>query len=431
MRPHDRPAVRASRPGVAIAVSALGAFLCSLDSALNVAFPAISADLGVSPRQIALVIVFYHVPIGLLTVIGGVLGDRFGHRRVFACGVWTSAVAFPLCGLAPDYPLLLTARVLQGAAAGLVFGTAPALVTLALAHGRRGVGLGMLNLGSGAALATAPLIAGFLVEAFGWRSVFFFRVPLALAVGVIVSYVARRSPAEPYQERPRAAPALVEMLRPASRGERPGPLPSRALLLGNGLAVLANAASFSTFIFVPYYLIDVARYPAGLAGIIFTTVPLSTSLGGLAGGWLTRRIVPRHLVVAGLALETIGLATIAGLRDGSHPALMIAGFVLTGFGLGLFQVPNMTLVMAALSDRHQGLAGGMISAMRTIGILTAALLSPWLFAARQTLHQADVADAASVFLAAFTDTFLACTFLGTCALALSLLLFRKAARPRP
>ena len=61
-------------PRSIIAVSALGAFLCSLDSALNVAFPAISADLGVSARQIALVIVFYHVPIGILTLIGGVLG---------------------------------------------------------------------------------------------------------------------------------------------------------------------------------------------------------------------------------------------------------------------------------------------------------------------------------------------------------------------
>ena len=134
-----------------IAVSALGAFLCSLDSALNVAFPAISADLGVSPRQIALVIVFYHVPIGILTVLGGMLGDRFGHRRVFASGVWTCAVAFPLCGFASDYGWLLAARVVQGAGTGLVYGTAPALVTLGLVPSRRGVGLGVLNFAAGVA----------------------------------------------------------------------------------------------------------------------------------------------------------------------------------------------------------------------------------------------------------------------------------------
>lgn len=425
MLPHDRPAVRSPRPGVAIAVSALGAFLCSLDSALNVAFPAISADLGVSPRQIALVIVFYHVPIGVLTVIGGVLGDRFGHRRVFACGVWTSALAFPLCGLAPDYGFLLAARVVQGAGAGLVLGTAPALVTLALARSQRGLGLGMMNFAAGAALGIAPLSAGFLVEAFGWRSVFLFRVPLALIVGVIVACVTRRSPATPGPTRSGPAPTLLDLFRGGPSGERPAPSLPRSLILGNVLAVLANAASFSTYIFVPYYLIDVARYPAGLAGAIFMAVPLSTSLGGLSGGWLTRRIEPRHLVVAGLALETAGLATIASLESTSHPALMVAGFVLTGFGLGCFQVPNMTLVMAALPDQNQGLAGGMISAMRTVGILTTAFGSPWLFAARQAVHQAAAADPAAVFLAAFTDTFAACAILGACALALSVALARS------
>jgi MFS family permease len=411
MVPHDRSPAHASRPGVAIAISGLGAFLCSLDSALNVAFPAISADLGVSPRQIALVIVFYHVPIGVLTVIGGVLGDRFGHRRVFTCGVWTSALAFPLCGLAPDYAFLLAARALQGAGAGLVFGTAPALVTLSLERARRGVGLGVLSFATGAALAIAPLSAGFLVEAFGWRSVFLFRVPLALAVGVVVSYmgnVGRVVQAPPPLERLRATVTL-----------------SRALILGNVLAVVANASSFSIYVFVPYYLIDVARYSAGLAGVIFMTVPSSTSLGGLVGGWLTRRFEPHYLVVAGLALETAGLATIATLHSGSHPAVMIAGFVLTGFGLGAFQVPNMTLVMAALPDQNQGLAGGMISAMRTVGILTAALLSPWLFAIRQATHELTTTNPSTLFLAAFSDTFLACTVLAASALALALSIRRR------
>lgn len=420
MTPHDSVSAHASRPGPAIALSALGAFLCSLDSALNVAFPAISADLGVSPRQVALVIVFYHVPIGVLTVIGGLLGDRFGHRRVFACGVWTSAVAFPLCGFAPDYAFLLAARAVQGAGAGLVFGTAPALVTLALVPSRRGLGLGVLNFATGATAATAPLIAGFLVEAFGWRSVFLFRIPLALAVGVVVASMgaATRLPSPRRSERPGTGAALFHLPRP------------RALMLGNALAIIANAASFSIFVFVPYYLIDVARYSAGLAGVIFMTVPLSTSLGGLAGGWLTRRLEPRRLVVAGLALETVGLALIATLQGGSHPAVMIGGFVLTGFGLGLFQVPNMTLVMATLPDQNQGLAGGMISAMRTIGILAAALLSPWLFAARQAARLATITHPSVLFLAAFTDTFLACTILAACALALSLLLFTRAARAR-
>jgi MFS family permease len=432
MVPERRPSVHPSRSRAAVAVSALGAFLCSLDSALNVAFPAISADLGVSPRQIALVIVFYHVPIGILTVIGGLVGDRFGHRRVFACGVWTSALAFPLCGLAPDYELLLAARAVQGAGAGLVFGTAPALVTLGLVQERRGLGLGVLNFAAGAGLAISPLIAGVLVEAFGWRSVFLFRVPLAVAVGIVIHSVGglAQGPQPPRpSEHPGEAVTLDRPLwRPRHGPHRPPPSPlhlSPALALGNVLAVIANAASFAIYVFVPYYLIDVARHPATIAGVMFMTVPLSTSLGGLAGGWLTRRFEPRHLVLAGLVLETVGLFAITTLQDGSPVAVVIVAFTLTGFGLGLFQVPNMALVMAALPDRNQGLAGGMISAMRTVGVLTAALLSPWLFAARQISHRPNVTDPSALFLAAFSDTFLACTFLSASGLALALMLRRR------
>jgi MFS family permease len=385
-----------------IAVSALGAFLCSLDSALNVAFPAISADLGVSPRQIALVIVFYHVPIGILTVLGGMLGDRFGHRRVFACGVWTCAVAFPLCGFAADYGWLLAARVVQGAGTGLVYGTAPALVTLGLAPSRRGIGLGVLNFAAGVALALAPMLAGVLVDAFGWRAVFLFRIPIAVAVGIVALL---------------PLPGMARTERPPL-GARPSL--SLPLIVGNVLAVAANTASFPIFIFVPYYLIDVVRESATVAGLIFMTGPASTSLGGLAGGWLTRRIEPRRLVLTGLAIETVGLFAITTLRDGSPIPFTIVAFALTGFGLGFFQTPNMTLVMAALPDRNQGLAGGMISAMRTIGVLTASLGSPWLFAVRQATHSPRIADASALFLAAFSDTFLASTVLAAAALVLAL-----------
>jgi MFS family permease len=395
--------------GAALLLASLGAFLCSLDSALNVAFPAISAAFGVTPGRVALLIVFYHVPIGVLTVIGGLLGDRFGHRRVFACGVWTSALAFPLCGLAPDFTFLLVARAVQGVGAGLVFGTAPALVTLALAPARRAPGLGMLNVAAGAGLALAPLIAGVLVDTFGWRSVFLFRVPLALAAGVV---------------------SLLPLPAPRREAWAPVDVPTLSLRLAlcNALAIAANAASFSTYIFVPYYLVDVVRYPASLAGIAFMAVPLSMSLGGLAGGWLTMRFAPRHLVVAGLALETVGLFAITTLDGTSSFLVIVAALGSSGLGLGLFHVPNMALVMAALPDKSQGLAGGMISAMRTVGILTTAAAAPWLFAFRQASHRPTVEGPAALFVAAFSDIFLASAALAACSLALALLLFTRAAR---
>ena len=395
----------------AVWLASLGAFVCSLDSALNVAFPAISAAFGVAPGRVALLIVFYHVPIGILTVLGGLLGDRFGHRRVFATGVWTSALAFPLCGLAPDFGSFLAARAVQGVGAGLVYGTAPALVTLALTRDRRGPGLGVLNVAAGAGLALAPLLAGALIDAWGWRAVFLFRVPLAVVAGVLA--LRPISAAHPEAWPPSDVPTVT--LR---------------LALYDALAVLANAAFFSIYVFAPYYLVDVARYSATVAGAIFMLVPLGTSLGGLAGGWLTRRFRPAGLVVAGLAFEAVGLYAMAALGGTSSALAIMTAFTLTGWGLGLFQVPNMALVMAALPDRSQGLAGGMISAMRTVGIVTTAMVAPWFFTSRQASHAPDGDAPARLFVAAFSDTFLVSAVIATAGAALALALLASARRGR-
>lgn len=391
----------------AVWLASLGAFLCSLDSALNVAFPAISAAFGVAPDRVALLIVFYHVPLGMLTVLGGLLGDRFGHRRVFTYGIWTVAVAFPLCGLAPGYGWLLAARAGQGVGTGLVFGTAPALVTLALAPDRRAPGLGVLNVVAGAGLAGAPLIAGALIDAFGWRAVFLFRVPLAVAVGglaLLVPAAMRRAPW--------VAPDV--------------PRVSLRLALGNALAVAANLAFFSIYIFGPYYLVDVTRHSATAAGLLFMTVPLSTSLGGLVGGWLTGRYRAERLVVLGLALEAAGVFAISTLDAGSGAPAIVAAFMLTGWGLGLFQVPNMALVMASLPDPSQGLAGGMVSSMRTVGIVTTALLAPRFFALRAAAS--GPAPGTARFVAAFGDTFLVSAAIATCAVGVAVLLLRTRRR---
>ncbi len=391
-------------------LASLGAFVCSLDSALNVAFPAISAAFGVAPGRVALLIVFYHVPIGILTVLGGMLGDRFGHRRVFAAGVWTSALAFPLCGLAPDFAAFLAARAVQGVGAGLVFGTAPALVTLALSRDRRGPGLGVLNVAAGAGLAVAPLLGGALVDAWGWRAVFLFRVPLALAAGVLTLRPVRAAHPEAWP--PSDVPGTISL----------------RLVLYDALAVLANAAFFSIYVFGPYYLVDVARFSTTAAGALFMLVPLWTSLGGLAGGWLTRRFRPSSLVVAGLAIETVGLSAVATLDAASAAPAIAVAFTLTGCGLGLFQVPNMALVMAALPDRSQGLAGGMISAMRTVGIVSIAMLAPSFFAARQAHHASAAGGWDRAFAAAFADTLLVSAILAVLGVAVALALRLRRAR---
>ncbi len=124
-------ASRVSRWRSTVALASIGAFPVTLDSAVNIAFPAISAAFGAPVSAIQWIVIAYILTDACLILPAGRLADRVGHRPVFGLGLAVTGGALLLCGLAPTLGWLLTARVLQGAGAALVFATAPALVTLA------------------------------------------------------------------------------------------------------------------------------------------------------------------------------------------------------------------------------------------------------------------------------------------------------------
>src|SRR5262245_36417025 len=163
-------------------IAAAGAFVVSLDSILNIAFPAIAAAFATPPEAMRWVIVAYVATYALLSLAGGALGDAVGHRRVFQIGAVLGVASYLVCGLAPTLGVLIAGRILQGLGGGLVYGTAPGIVTLAAAPAGRGRAVAFFSAAVGLALTLGPLIAGSIVETFGWRSVFLVRVPLGLAV---------------------------------------------------------------------------------------------------------------------------------------------------------------------------------------------------------------------------------------------------------
>lgn len=398
-----------------VLLSSAGVLLCSLDAALNVAFPTIAKWFGISALGITILVVLYHIPIATLTLAGGVLGDRLGHRRVFMVGIWLSLLSFPLCALAPTFRVLLGARILQGIGAGLVFGTAPALITLTVPPGEAAPALGFLNMAAGVGMAVSPLISGVLVDFYDWPAAFLFRIPLALVLALWCL------PWLPGWEERRESRAAAWTLPP---------LPSRVILC-DVLAFLANAAFFGIYILGPFYLIQVLGYSAALAGVVFMLLPLSTALAGPLSGTLARRVRPAGLIAAGLAVEVAGLYLLGSLRAGSSLPAAAAAFAAAGFGIGAFQVPNMALVMGSLPAEHQGFAGGMISAMRTAGIISGATLAPWLFETRRAVY-ADAAVATgdpAAFMEAFGETLAASAALAALAFVLSLALYRRRHRP--
>src|SRR5688572_16935727 len=162
-------------------LAAAGVFLVSLDSTVNIAFPAMAAGFGVPPERMRWVIIAYVFTYAIMSFAGGAWADRAGHARVFGAGLAISGFAFLLAGLAPDFGWFLAARVVQGFGGGLVYGTAPGIVIAAAAPGARGRALGAMTAAIGLGYCVGPLLAGALVEGFGWRAIFHVRVPVAAA----------------------------------------------------------------------------------------------------------------------------------------------------------------------------------------------------------------------------------------------------------
>jgi MFS family permease len=353
-------------------IAAAGAALVSLDSMVNIAFPAMTAAFAVPPDRMRWVIICYVFTYALTALGGGALADRVGHARVFQVGVALSAVAFALGGLAPTFAAFLGARVVQGFAGGLVYGTAPALITRAAAPGAQGRQLGVLNGAIGFSYGVGPVVAGVLVEAVGWRSIFHLRVPLAL----VALALALRLPAT------RASRAArIVGVRDLVRGVvvRPGVL-----------AFVGNAGIFSVWLLAPFYLVSVRGLDAGWGGILFMLTPLGTAVAAPLAGRLGDRFGAWPLVVCGLAVEAAGLALLGGA--GSDTPLPALGAVLltAGLGLGVFQVPNMAAAMAAFGPALQGAAGGFIFFARTLGTVFGVATLGQIFAVR---HQAVGATA--------------------------------------
>jgi EmrB/QacA subfamily drug resistance transporter len=464
-----------SVPWEIITLASLSGLLASLDSSVNIAFPAISAAFQVDVSLIQWIVVSYVLTYASLLLGCGRMADLLGHGRVLLWGLIGSTLAFLACGLAPSFSWLLAARVLQGLSVALMLAAAPALVTLAVPADMRGRALGIFQMGAALGFALGPLLGGILVDIFNWRAVYLFRVFPA----IFLMFLAARQPllsAKPSQSVPffdflgtlTLAGSVAGLLLALNRSRDLGwssPLVLTLLIssggcfagflatearvsapivdlslfrraafaLANLLNVLANCAMFAIWLLVPYYIVNVLGYPATTGGLLLMGCPLATALVAPLAGRLSDKLGTSRLSALGLGLEAIGLWGISRLGASASVSEVIITLGLVGVGLGLFQVPNMSFVMGSIPREQQGVAGGMSQMMRTLGVVLGVTGASILFSNYRAVHanrlQVSDPQALQTFMPAFQDVFFVSAIL--CAVAFGLSLGRKKESPQP
>jgi EmrB/QacA subfamily drug resistance transporter len=395
----------------------LGSAMTFIDgTVVNVALPALQADLHATITDVQWVVASYSLFLSALLLVGGSLGDQLGRKRVFIAGVAVFTGASVLCGLASSPRLLIGARALQGIGAAFLVPGSLAIINATFDGAERGRAIGTWSGFSAITTAIGPVLGGWLIERVSWRSAFFLNGPLAATV-VALSVVFMKESKDSSRgkgidwtggalavfglggivlgliEWPAlgarhpivlAAPLLgvvmlVALVIVEGRGRSPMmPLKvfrSRTFSLANALTLLLYAALAMVMFLVPLVLIQVQHYTATQAGAAIVPFAVIMFAGSRWAGGLIGRVGPRLPLTIGPAVAAVGIAMFVMTRvGGSYWSAVFPAVCLMGAGMTITVAPLTTTVMGAVETAHSGVASGINNAVsRVAGLLAIAV----------------------------------------------------------
>ncbi|WBS01285.1 MFS transporter [Pseudoduganella sp. SL102] len=389
---------------------AIGFVMAMIDvTAVNTALSDIATDLGVPLEGLVWVVDAYTLTFAALLLAGGALADRYGAKRAYQGGLAVFVLGSVLCALAPSGAALVAARLLQGTGAALFMPSSLALLTHAEDDPARRAKMfaGWAAIVSAAA-TVGPVAGGVLVEAFGWRSIFWLNLPLgllgialaqakapapapharklgmlshALGAGALaaLAFVLIEGPVLGWFSMPvlgalasavLLAVLLVQRERGAAQPILPralyGIAPFRAAVL---TGMLINVGTFGHMFVVSLWMQD--AHGSGALGTGLAILPMTAGAG--IGNVLSGRAVARHgtrlPLLTGMAGGAMGALLLAQATAGTPPWLVIAGGTLMFLAVG-YAIPAMTsTVMGAGGKEHASAAGAALNACRQIGAL--------------------------------------------------------------
>ena len=389
----------------------IGSCMGQIDASMTqLLLPRLELEFAARLSDVSWVAVSYLLAMASFTPIFGRLADMLGHKLLYAGGFLLFIAGSALCGFAPNLPLLIAFRVLQGIGAALITSNSTAIIVMAAGPQERGRALGLQSASQAIGLCAGPALGGLILDTLGWHWAFWINVPVGLAALVFSWLVVPRSEALPtgrfdWQGAILIAPALTAIMAvlnqghawgfasPALigclllaivlltlfvRGERRADTPlldlgllgKPAFLLGNAANFASYAALFGVFFLIPFVLVRVYHDTALQAGLRLSILPVVLGLLAPIGGALYDRLGPRLPACCGALLCLAGLVLLYFFLDGSAGRLLLVMLALAVFGAGqgLFISPNSSAIMATAPAEQTGQTASVLNVMRLLGI---------------------------------------------------------------
>lgn len=397
------------RKALVLTICCFSLFIVGLDNTVvNLALPAIQRDLHAGVSELQWTIDAYMLAVAGLVILGGSTGDRFGRRRTFLAGLGTFVVGSLVCSIAPNSGLLIASRALQGAGGSLMTPSALSIISNVFTNPReRARALGVWSSVTGLSMGIGPLAGGLLVDATGWRSIFWLNIPLIIAAAVLsVLFLPESKATRPRRFDPAGQFLVIVALTSLTFGVIEG----RTIGWGSafivacfvlaGITIVALIAyehqhrepllQLRFFTSIPFsgatiiavcsfcacygfiflnalYLQNAQGFSALDAGLL--TLPMAAMV--VVSSPLTGRIVASHgprrpLLISGFAIALAGLLL---TRITTHTSIgyLLATYAVFGIGFGTVNAPITNAAVAGMPRARAGMAAAVVTAGRQVG----------------------------------------------------------------
>jgi len=397
---------------LALLVLCAGTLMIVLDTTIvNVALPSIRADLGFSETSLAWVVNAYLLTFGGFLLLGGRLGDLYGHRRMFLIGIALFTVASIACGLAGSQGFLIGARAVQGLGGAIVSAVSLSLMmSLFTEPAERAKAMGVFGFVAAGGGSIGVLLGGVLTDVLNWHWIFLVNVPIGIGVyfaGIRLLPTARGAASEQKLDVAGAVTVTAALMLAVyaivngndagwASTQTLGLLAAAVVLLGvflviesrvdsplvplglfklrnvataNIVGVLWAAAMFAWFFLSALYLQLVLGYSPLEVGLAF--LPANLIMGAFSIGLSAKLVMKfgiRIPLTVGLGLAAAGLVLFARAPvEGNFGVDVLPAMLLLGFGAGIAFNPMLLAAMSDVSPEESGLASGVVNTAFMMG----------------------------------------------------------------
>ncbi len=472
----------------AFAAMALGTFASVVDhGSVSVALPSIAAHFHTDIPTVQWLIIGFAMTIIALLLPMGRLADLVGLKKVYVIGSLVFIAGSAAAGTSTDLMVLILSRIVQGAGAAMTQGTSMAIVIGGFPPNERGKAIGLIMTMVGTGAIAGPATGGFLVDALGWRAVFFGSIPLVLlsvimSLAVLPGQPSSLSPGRSRQPRfdwlgaVLSSGALMALLMGITSAHQSGwtsppilgaaaafvamsitfvwwelryPYPMLQLRLfrrrnfsqGVAAAFLMFLGSSAVLFMMPFYLQNVLGYRPSVAGLMVVPGACCMAILGPLSGHLSDRFGWRTFTVGGLVLSTTGISILSRLSEDSSLFLVVPALMLQSSGMGIFYSPNSSSILSAVDRDDHGVVSGFLNLIRNAGnVVSVAVATAIVASTMGSLGYEPSLDAirtetgpgvGQAFTTGLKYAFLTMVFVLLAAMFISALRLRKAIEPEP